>query len=146
MGSTITTDLKKDKEIKNQIRKAWSLMLKFRQVFNSRDVDRRVKHNIYVSGPLNMLLWGSNTWNLTDTIMKMLNAFHHSVIRWILGIRWEKMKEERITNEEVRERFNNIPPAKDFIGKRILIFLRKTIRTSDNKIQKKMLNAWIPIP
>ena len=55
------------------------------------------------------------------------------------------MKEERITNE-VRERFNNIPPAEDFIRKRILRFLGKTIRTSDNKIQKKMLNAWIPIP
>ena len=56
----------------------------------------------------------------------------------------EKMKEERITNEEVRERFNNIPPAEYFIGKKILRFLVKTIRTSDNKIQKKVLNTWIP--
>ena len=92
-----------------------------------------------------MLLWGSKTWNLTDINMKKLNSFHHSAIRWILGIRWEKMKEERITNE-VRERFNNIPPAEDFIGRRILRFLGKTIRTSDNRIQKKMLNTWISIP
>jgi len=42
------------------------------------------------------------------------------------------LKEERKTNEMVRERFNNIPPAEDFIGKRILRFLGKTIRTSDN--------------
>ena len=69
--------------------------------------------------------------------MKKLNSFLHSAIRWILGIGWEKMKEERIANEEVRERFNNIPPAEDFIGKRILRFLRKTIRTSDNKKKRR---------
>ena len=70
--------------------------------------------------------------------------FHHSAIRWILGTIWEKMKEERITNNEVRTDFNNIPPVQDFIGRHTLRFLGKVIRKNDRQIQKKMLNAWIP--
>ena len=49
------------------------------------------------SALLNPLQWGLKTWNLTDTNLKKLKSFHHSARRWILviGIRWEKMKEER---------------------------------------------------
>ena len=82
LGSPISTDLEEDKEIKIQIGKAW--------VFHSRDIDRRVKYNIYISSPLNMLLWGSKTWNLTKTNMKKLSSFHHCAIRYIFGIRWKK--------------------------------------------------------
>ena len=95
-------NVKEDKEVKIQNGKTWSLMSKFRQVFYSRDIDRRVKYIIYISGPLNMLLWGSGTWNLSDTNMEKLNSSYHSAIRWILGIRREKMKEERIMNKKVR--------------------------------------------
>ena len=119
-------------------------MSRFKQVLHSRDIDQRVKYNIHIMGPLNLLLWGSETWNLTEANLKKLNAFHHSAIRWILGIKWEKMKEERITNDKVRTVFNNIPPVQDFISKCTLRFLEKIVRTNDRQIQKKMLNAWIP--
>ena len=58
LGSTISADLKEDKKIKIWISKAWLLMLRFRQVFHSRDVDRRVKYNIHLQSPHNMLLYG----------------------------------------------------------------------------------------
>ena len=94
LGSTIMPDLKEDAEIKTRIGKTWTLMSRFKQVFYSRDVDRRVKYNISVTGPLNLLLWGSETWNLTEANLKKINVFHHSAIRWIFGIKWGKMKEE----------------------------------------------------
>ena len=119
-------------------------MSRFKQVLHSRDVNRSVNYNIYVTGSLNLLLWGSETWNLTKANLKKIKVFRHSTIRWILGIKWEKMKEERITNDEVRTEFNNIPPVEDFIGRHTLRFLGKIVRTNDRQIQKKMLNAWIP--
>ena len=72
----ITPDLKEDKDIKICIGKAWYLMLEFRQVFHRRDVNRRVKYNIYISG----LLCGSGTWNLSVTNLKknqLLSPLHH---------------------------------------------------------------------
>ena len=32
---------------------------------DNRDVDKRIKAEIYVVGPLNALLWGCEAWNLT---------------------------------------------------------------------------------
>jgi len=55
------------------------------------------------------------------------------------------MEEERIMNEEVRKRLKDIPQVKDFIGRFILRFLGKLTRADDSKLQKKMLNAWVPI-
>ena len=81
---------------------------------------------------------------LNQSQSRKLNAFHHSAIRWILGIKWEKTKEERITKNEVRSEFNNIPPVEDFIGRYTLRLLGKIVRTDDRQTQKKMLNAWIP--
>ena len=38
---------------------------------------------------------------MTDTNLKKLNLFHYSAIRWLLRIRWEKVKEVRISNESM---------------------------------------------
>ena len=88
-------------------------------------------------GPLNVLLWGSETWNLIKANLKKLNKFPHSAIRWILGIKWEKMKEERITNNEVRAEFNNIPPVKDFVGRHTLRFLERSSEQMIDRYRRK---------
>ena len=58
--------------------------------FDNKDVDKKIKAQIYVPGPLNALLWGCESWSLSKhNINKQLTAFHHSAIRRILGIKLE---------------------------------------------------------
>ena len=73
-----------------------------RHFFNCNDIDRKVKYWVYMASPLNTLLWGCKSWNLTERNLKHLSSFHHKVIKRILSLKWEKVKEEKITNEEVR--------------------------------------------
>jgi hypothetical protein len=56
-----------------------------------KDVDLRAKALLYIGGPLNALIWGAESWNLLKQNLKKLNIFHHSAIRWILGINMEKV-------------------------------------------------------
>ncbi len=56
--------------------------------FDNKDVDKMIKCQIYVAGPLNALLWGCQTWNLTKWNLNRLSIFHHGAIRRILAIRW----------------------------------------------------------
>ena len=88
-----------------------------RHLFKSRDVDRRVKYLIYLAAPINTLLWGSESWNLSRINRNKLAVFHHSAIRYILNIRWDQIREQRISNREVRRRFENIPDIDFFITK-----------------------------
>jgi len=45
--------------------------------FKSRDINRRVKYWIYLAGPVNTLLWGSETWNLSQMIYNKPRIFIH---------------------------------------------------------------------
>ncbi len=63
LGSVITPLLNEDAEIAMRIKKAKSIMGLSRHFFDCRDVDIRVKYQIYTAGPLNTLLWGCEGWN-----------------------------------------------------------------------------------
>ena len=102
LGAHITTELNEDDEIQIRINKAKAQMGLLRHFFDCNDVDRKVKYWVYAAGPLNTLLWGCESWNLTERNLKRLSSFHHKAIKRILGLKWERVKEEKITNEEVR--------------------------------------------
>ena len=53
-----------------------------------------------------------------------------------------EVKEERIINAEVRERFFNIPTIQNQIAKRQLTFIGKVVRNSDQQLPTKILTAW----
>ena len=58
----------------------------------------------------------------------------------------EKMREERISNAEVRTMLFQIPSVEVFINRRTWRYIGKGVRLSDDAIQKKMLGAWIHCP
>jgi hypothetical protein len=64
--------------------------------FDNKNVDKRIKAQIYIAGALNALLWGCETWNLTKQNLNKHMAFHHSAIRRILGIKWDQAREKHI--------------------------------------------------
>jgi len=80
-----------------------------------KDVKLCVKYWIYIAGPLNTLLWGSESWNISDANCNRLCSFHHSAIRRILGIWMDKVLECQITNKQVRMWFENIPSINELI-------------------------------
>jgi hypothetical protein len=65
LGCIITPLLNEDAEIDARIKKAKSIMGAARHFFDNKDVDRRVKTQVYTTAPLNALLWGCESWNLT---------------------------------------------------------------------------------
>jgi hypothetical protein len=83
----IMSELNEDLEIKAQIKKAKSIMDASQHFFNNKDVDIRMKLNIYTSFIINAILWGCEIWNLSSKNKKQLETFHHSTIRQILNIK-----------------------------------------------------------
>jgi hypothetical protein len=74
LGAYISDTLKEDFEIQTRISKALSIM---KHCFKGKDINIRAKALLYVRGPLNALLWGAGSWNLSKTNLNKLNAFHH---------------------------------------------------------------------
>ena len=82
----------------------------------------------------------------TNKNLRCLNAFHHSAIRRIFGIRWEQVREEKITNMEVRSHFNNTLCIKSLILRRTNRYTGKIIGAQKNITPQKLLGAWLCCP
>jgi hypothetical protein len=143
LGTIITPLLNEDLEIQTRIKKAKSLMGAARHFFDNKDVDKRIKSQVYVAGPLNALLWGCESWNLTKNNLRKLTAFHHGAIRRILNIKWSQVRERHIKNKEVRGLLCNIPNIDAFIHRRTATYIGKITRTNTTAYPKKFLAAWI---
>ena len=78
--------------------------------------------------PLNLLLWGCESWAMTKYFVKKLEVFHMRCLRRILGIKWSDVVDNKISNKKVRTSFNNIRKVKSLIAKRCLLFVGKIIR------------------
>jgi hypothetical protein len=74
LGSIITPLLNEDAEIEVQIKKAKLILGITRHFVKCRDIDIRVKYQIYTAGPLNALLWGCETWNISEKNKKNFRA------------------------------------------------------------------------
>ena len=143
LGSIITPMLNEDVEIETRISKAKSLMGAAKYFFDNKDIDKRIKSQIYIAGPLNALLWGCESWNLSKNNLRKLTAFHHGAIRRILGINWNQVREKHIKNREVRGLLCNIPNVDAFIHRRTATYVGKIIRSNEKTYPKKFLAAWI---
>ena len=75
LGALISDTLKEELEIKTRIMKAWSVLGAMKHLFKEKDIDFRAKALLYISGPINALLWGAASWNLTKHNLKKLTAF-----------------------------------------------------------------------
>jgi hypothetical protein len=91
LGTLITSELNEDPEIKAQIKKAKSIMGVSQHFFNNKDIDIRMKLNIFTLFVINAILWGCEIWNLSGKNKKQLESFHHSTIRRILNIKWQQV-------------------------------------------------------
>jgi hypothetical protein len=99
LGSTITPLLNEDTEIEVRIKKAKSIIGVSRHFFDNKDVDWHVKKGIYIAEPINTLLWGCESWNLTKRNLDRLKSFHHGAIRRILNIKWHQVREDHIKKQ-----------------------------------------------
>jgi hypothetical protein len=95
LGSIISNDLKEDTEIKARIQKACSVIGAMKFILKNKDVDLNTKIFLYTTAPLQALLWGAESWSLSKTNLNALNVFHHSAIRWILGIKMSQVKRRK---------------------------------------------------
>ena len=128
LGSLIHFTLHDTYDMDRRIVKARQMMGALCFDWSWEEIDLGDKVHIYHVFLLSILLWGAETWAMTETHQKRLKTFHHQSIRSILGLQMERIKEERITNDDVRIRFCKIPTISEIIMKRKLTFIGHIMR------------------
>lgn len=87
LGSCISFDLSDEFDIEERIKSANKAMCALRFYWKSKQVDLHSKNLIYQVIPINLLLWGCESWALTKVLISKLEVFHNRCIRSILQIK-----------------------------------------------------------
>ena len=88
--------------------------------WDSEHINISDKVKIHLVIPINLLLWGYQTWALTKVLINNLEVFLVRCLTRILKIRWDDVREQRIRNSHVRKKCLNIETVENIISKRRL--------------------------
>ena len=116
LGGYILYSLRDDYDVNERISQASSAMGVLNHFWSDRTVDDYSKYLIVWAIPINLLLWGSESWALRETTLSKLEVFLHRSVRKILRIDITQVMDERITNGSIRNRFFSIPKIRKQIA------------------------------
>ena len=146
LGSHTSYHLRDDLNIDRRIAEANKSMGFTRPYFNSVHVDLHSKYLVFMTVPMNLLLWGCELWALKEVHLNRLDDFMHRSIRSILGITIIDVIEDKIKNEMVRCTFSNIPDIRSQIAIGQCKFIGKIVRGPEDHPPKQLLTAWCNNP
>ena len=87
MSSIVFYDLDDYADITSRIKKANQDMGALTFFWDSDHVDIGAKVLIYLAIPVNLLLWGCQSWAITEILTKKLEVLHMRCLRRILKIK-----------------------------------------------------------
>ena len=100
LGSIVSNDNGTSKEIKSRIQKARVTFCQLKNIWKSTKLNTYTKLKIYKSNVKSVLLYGAETWRITNQDLNILSVFHNNCLRRICKIYWPK----KISNRDLHKK------------------------------------------
>jgi len=88
LGAKVSKDGRGTEDIKNRLRKARGAFQNLTKLWNTRGMGKKTKVQLYKTLVRPILLYGYETWKMTNWEEKKLDASQFRRLRRILRIRW----------------------------------------------------------
>jgi hypothetical protein len=141
LGSLINYSLRDDDDITARIASATAAMGALKEMWQNPHLDIYNKYLLFCAIPMNLLLWGAETWLLRKMQLNQLKVFLHRSIRQILQISMTQVKEDQMQNERVQKMFYSIPCVRNMIAVRQADFIGKMIQGPPDQPSRNMITA-----
>ena len=141
LGLLISYNLQDDDNIMARIAAANASMGALKEVWRNPHLDVYSKYLLFKAIPMNLLLWGAETWSLQKSQLDKLEVFPHCSIRRILQILMTTVQEQGLRNDKVRKLFYSIPCVRKMIAARQMDFVGKMIRGLPDRPSCNMITA-----
>jgi hypothetical protein len=137
----ISYNLRNNDDITTRIAAENASMGALQEVWCNSHLDVYNKYLLFRAIPMNLLLWGAETWLLRKSQLNKLEVFLHCSIWCILQISMTKLQEQWLRNDKVWEMFYSIPCVRKMIAAWQINFVRKMIRGPPNCPSCNMITA-----
>jgi hypothetical protein len=118
------------RDVNSRIGLTWAAAINLDPIWRC-GLDSQLKVSFFRSVVESILLYGCETWSLTEALDTKLDGNYTRLLRYVQGIHWS----EHITNEVV---YNDLPKLSATIRKRRLQFAGHCIR-ADNQVVSKLV-------
>jgi hypothetical protein len=116
LGSLISYNLRNNDDITSRLAAANASMGALKEVWRNPHIDIYNKYLLFRAIPMNLLLWGAETWSLQKSQLDKLEVFLHRSIRCTLHISMTNVHEQHLCNDKVRRMFYSIPCVQNMIA------------------------------
>ena len=97
LGSKITTDENSEMDVLHRLSKARGTFVVLRNIWRSSRIGTKTKLKIFKSNVLGVLLYGAESWKVSQSVCHKIDVFQTRCLRRILKIFWPRT----ISNEEL---------------------------------------------
>ena len=142
LGSMMSGDCKDDVDVQHRIGSVSKALGSLRRsIFSSSEVDLPAKREVYVAMVLSILLYGSESWCLTQKLWSKLRSFHRRCVRIMCGISMWHTQHCRITTAQCLQ-LSQLRSVETYVVRRQLQWAGHVARMEEHRLPRKFLTAW----
>jgi len=143
LGSWLTTDCKDALDVDARVTSALKAFNALgRCVFRSKSVNVAAKRVVYNGLVLAILLYGSESWSMTEVLMNRLRVFQAACVRAMCRVTMHHVWEQRISTKDLEKQLG-LQPIDVYLHRRQLAWAGHVSRMDwDVRIARKLLTSW----
>ena len=143
LSTNLNTDCRDNEDIVFRIKEADNTFGALRKcLFSNSNISIVAKGAVYEGLVLPILLYGSDSWCLTEKLNSMLRIFHQRCVRSMCRVTLIQCYNFSINNEELLRR-SNLRATDDYVTKRQLRWAGHVFRMDFDRLPRKMLPSWV---
>ena len=143
LGSLLCRDCKDDRDIISRIVKAGNAFGALRKcIFGNKNVSRAAKKGSYEGLILSILLYGSESWSITEKLFQHLRVFHNRCVRAMSNVTMKNVYEQRLSTNELLVQLG-LKPIETYTFQRQLRWVGHVSRMEFDRLPRKMLSCWV---
>lgn len=143
LGSLLSRDTNDELDIVSRLNRGSNAFgaLKSSIFANSR-ISLKVKAAVYENLILPIVLYGSETWCLTEKLFDLLRIFHRRCVRAICRVNLLHVRKHRISTQSLLERLG-LKSIDCYVTRRQLAWAGHVVRMNYDRLPRKMLSCWV---
>ena len=143
LGSLLSRDCRDDADVANRIEAAGGAFGALRKcIFTSTKLSFASKRAVYSILILTILLYGSESWCLTEKLYNKLRTFHHRCIRAMCRVTRRHTRLHHISTRDLLQR-TGLAPIDSYVSRRQLRWAGHLARMDYCRLPRKMLSSWV---
>ena len=146
LGSLLHRDLTDKHDVDARIKKASQAFGALRdKIFSSASVPERLKGKLYAGGVLSVLLYGCESWCLTEASVNRLSSWHNKRIREMCRVTMRQTYIHRISSKSLQQR-TGVFELEHYLASRTLLWVGHVARMPKSRLPKRLMLSWVRTP